>query len=250
MPHYVSKKILAKDVIGWAIELAAVEETRLAQNSIGRTYYNMAIAEIQNFLGFIDVEALMTSAAIDVTSPSGKYKSVDISADTDLDTYDKIVNLELTNGASTTLVQIQTFPLPIKEFLRHKSNMTSGAYSGAIHPYEEAAIYTLYGGKLDILWGASTPTIATPLCTVYFTRQLNLLTSSNHASAYIDIPDKYVPLLVNRIASYAELREGITDKSLVMVKNSYEQLLAPVDPQVRAKVMDSLQFKQVFTPNE
>lgn len=250
MPHFVSKTILAKDIIGWAEELAAVEEARLSLASLGRTFYNMAVAEIQNLLGYVDVESLMMSATIDVTSPTGKYKSVDISADSDLNSYDKIINLELMNGASTTLIQIQTFPLPIKEFLRHKSNMTSGAYSGAVHPYEESAIYTLYGSKLDVLWGKDTASIATPTCTVYFTRQFTLLTTTNWGSAYMDVPDKYAPLLANRIAAYAEMRQGITDKAMAVVQNSYNQMMLPLDSQIKSKLMDSFQFKPIFTPNE
>jgi hypothetical protein len=252
MPHFPSKNILAKDVIGEAFELVAVEEARVLIKAVGISFYNWSIAEIQNLLGYIDAEALMKTATIDVTSPLGNYKSVDISA---LGDYDKIVTLEITNDESEEfdyepiLKNIETFALPIKEFLRHKANMLNGEYVGALHPHGENAIYTIVGGNLQILWGENI-TINNPACTAYFTRQPIILTKTNYDSTMMDLPDKYAPLLANRIAAYAEMRQGISDKAMAVVKNSYNQLLAPLDPQKKAKIMDSFQFKPTFTPNE
>ncbi|MFA5773025.1 MAG: hypothetical protein WC974_09870, partial [Thermoplasmata archaeon] len=50
-------------------------------------------------------------------------------------------------------------------------------------------------------------------------------------------------LLVSRIASLAEMRNGVTEKALVLVKQSYEQLLAAADPVIKAKLMDSLTYR-------
>lgn len=252
MPLYPSINILAKDIIGWAQELAAVEEARLTIKSIGRTYYNMAVAEIYNLIGYVDAESLMNENSIDISTPLGKYKNAPIytvSTEEDFISYDKVVAVEVTNGADTTLVSLQCFPLPIKEFLRHKANTSAGVCAGALHPYEEGVVYTIVGNSLRIIWG-TTITIATPLCTVFYTRQPTILTTSNFDTAKMDLPDKYAPLLANRIAAYAEMRQGISDKSMALVQNSYQQILAPLDAAQRSKLIDSFQFTPTFTPNE
>ena len=302
MPMFTSRNILAKDIIGWAQELVAVEKARLALDTIGRTYYNMAIAEIHNILGYIDVESLMIKQSLTLATPTGQYYSVSLltagastqtsgtltvgmryrintynASDNFLNVgassnasgveftaigttpttwtassilqqiplynYDKIVALEVINSTS----QLQAFPLPINEFLRHKSGSTT--FTGALHPYEEAVVYTINDYFLHLLFGKSI-TLASPSAYIYFTRQPAILNSSNYSTQYMDIPDKYAPLLANRIAAYAEMREGISDKAMAVVQSSYSQLLSSLDPMMKAKIYDSFQFKPVFTPNE
>ncbi len=308
MPMFGSRTILAKDIIGWAQELAAVEEARLTLNTLGRVYYNMAIAEIYNIIGYIDVEALMQRQLLTIGSPTGKYFGLSlltagaaeqtsgtltvgnryrindwITADNFLNVgapsnadgieftaigttpttwtassklqqvplynYDKIVGLEVTNGAAGTLVNLQAFPLPLNEFLSHKANFSAGAPAGAKHPYDESLVYTIADLTLHLLWG-STITIATPAAYIYYTRQLSILNLANFETAYMEVPDKYAPLLAQRIAAFAEMRQGINDKSMAVVQASYQNLLAPLDAQVRSKIMDSFQFRPSYTPNE
>lgn len=252
MPFFTSKQILAKDIIGQGLEIAAIENARIASPVMGRMFYNMAVAELHMFFSFIDQEALLKSAAIDVTSPTGHYKAAPIYAsgtEEDLIDYDKIKAVEITNDTATDLVYLQSFPMLLEEFLQHKSEVSSGEPSGASSPYSDAVIYTIVDTNLFVLWGKNI-TIDTPTCTVYFTRQPVILTSSNYDAAYMDAPDKYSTLLTNRIASYAELRQGITDRSLVMAKNSYEQLLVPLDNQIKEKIVNSIQFKSMFTATE
>lgn len=301
---YSSRNILAKDIIGWAQELAAVEEARLALNALGRTYYNMAVAEIYSLLGYLDTEALLQKMVVTLTSGSGKYYTIDlltggtaamvgsgslvvglryrinvigtgnflnVGASSNaagiefvaigttptawtgatlqvlpLYNYDKIVSLEITNNSGAA--GLQAFALPIAEFLRHKANITTTPL-GALHPYEESAIYSIQDYVIHILFGISI-TIATPAATLYYTRQPMILNEANFSSAYMDLPDKYAGLLANRIAAFAEMRQGISDKSMAVVNQSYQQMGATVDPQLRAKIMESFQFKPTFTPNE
>ena len=302
MPLFTSRNILAKDIIGWAEELAAVEEARLTLKSVGRTFYNMSVAEIHNILGYVDVESLLIKQAITLATPTGQYYSVslltagastqtsgtltvgiryrmndwktaddftNVGAPSNADgveftaigttpttwaassilqqlplyNYDKIVAIEIANSTS----QLQVFPLPINEFLRHKSGSTT--YTGALHPYEEAVIYTINDYYLHLLFGKSI-TLSSPTGYLYFTRQPSILNEQNYETQYMDIPDKYAPLLANRIAAYAEMRQGITDKAMAVVQNSYNQLLAPLDAQMKSKIQDSFQFKPTFTPTE
>src|SRR5690554_3419070 len=200
MPLFPSSNILAKDIIGWAIELAGAEEARTTLRSVGRMYYNMAISEIQTLLGFVDAEALMKSAMVDVSNAVGNYKEASLSS---LGDYDKVIALELTNrqgdyeDSYSTWVNsqnIESNPLPIKEFLIHKANMASDIYLGAKYPYNESAVYTVEGDKLHILWGEDLD-LNSPTCKVYYTRQITLLTSSNYDTAKMDLPDKYAFLL-------------------------------------------------------
>ncbi|MHB9147704.1 MAG: hypothetical protein ACYC2U_04720 [Candidatus Amoebophilus sp.] len=306
---YGSRTILAKDIIGWAQELAAVEEARLALNALGRTFYNMAVAEIYSLLGYVDTEALLNKQTLTVGAAiSGKYYAISlltggVAAQTSgsltvgiryrintfvagdnfinvgapsnasgieftaigttpttwinssslqqvpLYNYDKIVSLEMTNSSSTTLVGLQCFGLAMAEFLRHKSNSASGIPAGAMHPYEESVVYSIADTVLHILLGSSI-TASSPAAYIYYTRQPQILNAANFDTAYMDLPDKYAGLLANRIAAYAELRQGISDKSMALVTQSYQQMGAALDPQLRAKIMESFQFKPAFTANE
>ena len=306
MPMYGSRNILAKDIIGWAQELAAVEEARLALNSLGRTYYNMAIAEIYTLLGYVDTEALLQRMSLTLGVASGQYLAVslltggtatqtsgtltvglryrmndwktaddfvNVGAPSNADgieftaigttpttwtagsvlqvlplyNYDKIVSLEAGNGSPAA--GLQCFALPIAEFLRHKANASGGAPAGALHPYEESVIYTIQDTTLHVLFGKSV-TLASPSLILYYTRQPMILNAANWETGYMDLPDKYAGLLANRIAAYAEMRQGISDKSMAVVQQSYQQMGAALDPALRAKIMESFQFKPTLTPNE
>jgi hypothetical protein len=267
MAFISSQTILAKDVIAEAQELAGIEEARLSLSSVGRIFYNMAISDIHTLLLYIDVESLLLKGTLEAgddlagTSFSfvGKFLEIDLTSSPGLEmsNFDKILSLEIVNGNGTTKTALESFQIPLREFIRHKSKYASGVPSGAVSPYEEAVIYTVSGEKLLMLWGNSITITLTNISTgvqtlgsIYYTRQPVLLTSVNFNTAKIDIPDKYYSLLVNRIAAYAELRSGITDKAVVLSQNSMNQIIAPLEPQLRAKIMDSFQLKPIFTPNE
>lgn len=279
MAFISSKNILAKDIIAEARELVGIEEARLSLASVGRIFYNMAISDIYTLLLYIDVESLLDSITLTVPFDSSyqldsdnPYTEIDLSTIIEVGIYDKISTLEMENyhvavPPSTELGDkylLESFELPLKEFLRHKSRYDKGTsitsptrQLGAGHPYNEAVVFTLSGNKLLILYGENVA-IALPingfgdsvLGKLYYTRQPILLTITNYDTAMIDVPDKYYSLLVNRIAAYAELRSGITDKAVVLSQNSMNQIIAPLEPQLRAKIMDSFQLKPTFTPNE
>lgn len=257
-----SKLIKAKDAIGEARELVGVEEARISLASIGRTFYNMAVAEIHNLLLYIDTESLTKFIQLDLDGLTEKYLALDMSEVDGFAGYDKITALEILNGIADppepepeeepeepSLIGLQSFILPIKEFLRHKSYMANATYTGAKHPYQESVIYTITDNILHILWGEAI-IIQEPAGLLYFIRQPEILTIENYDTANIDVPDKYYSVLVNRIAAYAELRQGITDKAVAMSQQSFNQMMTPLEPQLRAKLMDSFQLKSTFTPNE
>jgi len=307
MPLYNSKLVLAKDIISQAQELAAVEEARLTLDALGTSFYNMAINEIFNVLGYIDIEALTRYMTVTNATFSGKYTTISlltgnepefgaapltvgrcyrinqyVSGDSFIEVgapenksgvefvaigtspttwissilqvlplynYDKILNIEVTNNTSGNKVGLQSFGMPLAEFLKHKSKYNSGIPSGATHPYSNSVVYAITENEINILMGEDI-TITSPTFKLWYTRQPNLLSSINYNFTYVDLPDKYMSLLANRIAAYAEMRQGISDKSMTVVKQAYDQMLMPIDSQLRSKIMDSFQFKPTFTPNE
>ncbi len=235
----MSKTILAKDVIGIAQEIITVDEIRNLLSSLGTAYYNMAIMDVYNVLCFAEQETFITNAELTLGSPSTKYVIGDLTTDTDFDNYDKLIAVEITNSTAT----LDCFPLPIKDFLIHKSK------GSAQSPYNEGVIYTESKHALLLLFGSSV-TLSTPKCYVYFRKQPTLLTSANYSSATLDLPDKYLPFVVNRIASYAELRKGVTDGSLMIVKSYYEQLLANVEPVIKNQMINSLKYTPLSNVGE
>ena len=232
MPRYPSKTILIQDVLGEARELVAVEEARLQLKSVGRMFYNFAIAELHNVIGYIDEESLLTDTAVDIPAIATKYYSKDLAASAYFDNYDKIKAIYATNG----LDMVQGFPVTVTEFLSHRAN------GSAKYPYGDGLVYTEIGTSVHAVFGTDV-ILNTPTLRIVYKRQPQFVTNAQYLTGYVDIPDKYYPLLVSRIASLAEMRNGVTEKALVLVKQSYEQLLAAADPVIKAKLMDSLTYR-------
>lgn len=232
MPRFPSKTILVKDVIGEARELIAVEDARLQLKSLGRVFYNMAISEIHIILGYVDEESLLDTAILNPITNYGRYYYTNMAGIPTLDKYDKVKSVwaECSSGIITG------YPVSLTEFNTHRAN------SSAKFPYNESFVYTEIGTMINIVFGADV-NLDSMQISVQYKRQPNFVTSDNYNIEYIDLPDKYYPLLVNRIASLAEIRNGISDKSLTFVKQTYDQLLASVDPTIKAKIMGSLTYK-------
>ena len=124
----------------------------------------------------------------------------------------------------------------IADFIRHKKYG-----SGAIDPYDETIIWTIINTKLHLLVGGNlTVTIGDITADIHFRRQPTLVTLATWDAGKIDIPDKYMGLMILRIASLIEYRMGISEKSMAAVKTAYEILLGNVDVEIRNKVMDSI----------
>lgn len=233
MPRYPSNTILVTSVVGEARELIAVEEARLQLNPLGRMFYNIALGELHAILGYIDEESLLTETQVTDPTISNKYYSKDLAEVVAFSNLDKVKTVYAFNGRD---VIIEGFPVSVTELVSHRA---SGA---AKYPYEDGLVYTEVGTNLMVVFGNNL-TLNSPSLYAVYKRQPSFVTKELYTTAYIDVPDKYYPLLALRIASLAELRNGVTEKALVLVKQSYEQLLAAVDPAIKSKLMDSLTYK-------
>lgn len=238
MPRIPSKTILARDVIGQAIELVSLEDARKLITSLRIQYYNLAINEIYiNLLSLIDVESTIQYA--EGIWDSGHFDrdfTLNLSTNANFDSYDSIVDIQIyDNLIIPNFFDVER--LPLQEFLAHKKHRK------AMPPYDEMFIYTEYRNKIEIMHGENVDALSDPKIGIYFKKQPTLLTTSNFTTLYMELPDKYLPLLVARIASYAELAVGVTEKAFAMVKMSYEQLLGSVEPALRTKIMGTLQPK-------
>jgi len=234
MPRIPSKTIKIGDAIRLANELVDNDEARKLIKSLGVMYYNTAVQEIYLLLNYIDVESLTQKKGVNLTSISAKHYMSDLNADEDFDSYDKILQLEIVQDSTTLDLQ----RVQLDEFLHHKQ------FGSAQFPYNASVIYAEIDNTLEFLWGQDL-SVSTPTCTVYFTKQPTIYTSADYTTAYIEVPDKYFSLLTNRIASYAEMRNGISNNALAMVKMAYEQLLASANPVIASKFINSLQSNEV-----
>uniref|UniRef100_A0A6H1ZEZ6 Uncharacterized protein n=1 Tax=viral metagenome TaxID=1070528 RepID=A0A6H1ZEZ6_9ZZZZ len=232
MPLAPSNSLLAKDIIGEAIEVANVNDEALELGSVQRLYYNLAIMELYTILSLIENEAyLSTTAALTlVAGEATKHKTVALV--TLLDLYDKIELIKVRNGSTN---YIQTSKVSLEEFDTHK------ILGSAQYPYGDGVIWTIIGNNLHILYGVDV-TVGTVECMAIYKRVPTVLTSASFALAKIDIPDKYASVLVARIAAFMEARAGITERSLALVKMLYEQLMIGLDSTTKAKIMNSLEF--------
>ena len=238
MPRIPSKTVLARDVIGQAVELVSLEDARKLIKSLRIQYYNLAINEIYtNLLSLIDVESTIQYAeSIWNSGDFDRHFVLDLSTDTDFDSYDTIVDIQIYDD----LVIPEFYDverLPLQDFLKHKKHRK------AMPPYDEMFIYTEYRSKVEIMHGDNVDALASGIVGIYFKKQPTQMTSANFDTLYMELPDKYLSLLVARIASYAELAVGVSEKAFAMVKMSYEQLLGSVEPTLRTKIMGTLQPK-------
>jgi hypothetical protein len=231
MSRIPSTSILAKDVIGQAVELAGVEEVRQLLRSIGITYYNYAINELHNILSIIEPDSLLATANLTPSSTSQTEKFTNLPFSTI--NYDQIKNL-LVKEASGTSNFYEAEYLPFEQFARHKNN------KGAMYPFNYGFVYTVTNtGILMVMGEALSIEMNAIVPTLIYKIQPVLLTPATYSSAYMFAPDKYLPVLANRITSYAEIRKGISENAMVMVKKSYEEMLATVESQSRAKILGS-----------
>lgn len=228
-----STNFYAKDVIGQGLNISTNKAKQDRAQLIGD--YNMAVAEIYNILGFIDTQAYLEIAS-GITSTMDRSPKCGIIDLTAILSWDKIIELEILN--------ISDPPMPIDNGEEVDYSIYSGnrSFGAAIDPYDESVIFTVVKNSIRYVIGESLDYVFnTILFNVVYRREPTILVISQYDFERMDVPDKYLSLLANRIASLIEYRAGIFDKSLAMVKTSYEQLLGSVDPIVRASLMKSLQ---------
>jgi len=233
----LSTTILAKDVIGQAQELAAVEDARLLIKQLGTTYYNMAMSEIYNMLSHLDPETFQITETIATT---GTLPETEFPFSSLASPIDKIEAFKFDIDGTI----YQCFGLQPAEYVRHEQAVK------AIHPYEDSVVFSERDQKIRFLGGVNVPTTGSVTLDVIYKRQFTVLTSVNFASALMDLPDKYVSVVISRIASYAEVREGITDKALASVRMSYDGMLANSDAEYKNNIMKSLQYNKSYAPAE
>lgn len=238
MARIPSKNILAKDIIGQAEEIASVEDARKLVKRLGIVYYNNAISEIYNILLMADInefdnDAIMSVEEENLESSSARVYIGDLS-DNNFDNINDIKNIM----CLTSSKNIQCIPVDRNSINSYKE------LKEADFPYNGSIIYNLKGLSLDIIFGKDV-VVSTPIFTITYRKNLTILTSENYNSLYIELPQNYSHLLVNRIASYAELRNGINNNSLSTVKMVYEQILSNIEPSLKRKIIDSMQMENV-----
>lgn len=230
-----SYSLLVKDAIGQALNVSAVKTSQDREERIGD--YNQALMEIYNILGYIDTEAYLEISSTLSASMYGfpKCGYVDLAS---IINWDKVIEIEIFQAISPS----NTPPLDNGEKVDYSTFSSHRNFGVAIDPYDESIIYTIVGDKIYFLIGESLDyQFNTISFKVIYRRQPTLMTYMYWTSAKVDLPDKYWSLLVNRIASLVEFRAGIFDKSLAMVKMTYEQLLTTIDPVIKASLMKSLE---------
>lgn len=226
-----SNILLAKDAIGHALNISTIKAKQDRAQLIND--YNMAIAEIYLILGYIDTEAYLELSPNLSTTMNGFPKAgiVDISALN----WDKIFSIEIKTNSDPSLPVDNADEVPYSLLSSHR------AFQAAIDPYDECIIYSVVKDRIHFLIGSSlTYAFNTILFQLAYRRQPTILVLNQYDFEKVDLPDKYISLLQNRIASLIEYRAGVFDKALAMVKVSYEQLLGNVEPVIKASLLETL----------
>lgn len=233
MARIPSTTILCKDIIGQAQEIVSEDEARRLIKSLGIIYYNNSLAELYNIMLLADINEYDTIGILPTTMYEKRWYvgNLAVTAFANMNDIKRIVCNTDSKYIECLLVDGDTF-----QSYRNENE--------ADYPYNESIIYSLRGNEIDILFGKDIY-VKTPTFTVTFRRNFTMLTDATYDTAYIDLPQNYFHLLSNRIASYAELRKGITDKSLGTVKFLYEQILSNIEPALKRKIIDSLQTEKV-----
>lgn len=235
MGRVPSSDILAKDVIGYAQELVSEDDARDLIQNLAIQYYNQAILEIYNIVLLInpteyDNYTTMSSANsnLSTTSISDKIYEGDLSS-TGFDDYDEIINMRCDNDDDL----IECTEVNRAEFNTYFEAGEAG------FPYEDSIIYSIREGSIDFCFGENIHP-STPTFTVRFRRIPTLLNSSNYDTLYMGVSDRYFPLLSNRIASFAEIKKGVKDNTLVIVKFLYEQMMSELNTEVQTRIKKML----------
>lgn len=217
--------ILAKDVIADARSLVYMEDTRLQNPAVGRNFYNSAVLEMYTLLGYIDKESITASANTTMTS-----KVCDLS-EASFDDYDNIEAIYIPE------TDVEFRGLSVPDFARLEIKRTIG------YPYQDCIVYTVVGSTIKFLFGSSVKKLSDPALVVYFTKQPTALLTVNYETAKLDLPRKYYPLIVNRIASYYELSVGMEERFTLLYKTGIEVLTASLDSVVQNKIVQSLRLR-------
>lgn len=233
-----SAVLLIKDIVGQGVELSGVQDSRITERANRVFYYNFALTELYNILVLINSNEYTTetSSTATVTGDFTKHRTIDLAVSA-FNALDKIITIEFADKTETPDVHYDNEELGITDFVRHKISRL-----GAVDPYDETIVWTIINTKLHLIVGESlTVTIADITADIHFRRQPTLVTLGTWDAGKIDIPDKYMSLMVLRIASLIEYRDkGVSEKSMAAVKSAYEILLSNVQIETRNKIMDSI----------
>ncbi len=234
MGYAPSLTILAKDVIGQGIAQAADRDHDKLDIATRVGLYNFALSELFTVVGFVDTEAWLTETGALVPTVGDTAKHGNLTLTTEL--IDKISAIKFVYIGDDGSAQYEGFDVPLRDFLSHLRN------GSAMSPYDESIIYTQQNKVIQFLIGENLTDVNynSVSAVIYYRKVPTLLTVASYETAKLDAPDRFYALIVNRIASLVESQKGITDKSLVLVKTAYEQLLASVDPTVKAGILKSL----------
>jgi hypothetical protein len=234
MGYAPSLTYLAKDVIGQGIAQAADRDHDKLDIAIRVGIYNFVLSELFTVIGFVDTEAWLTESDLKISSAGDTAKHGKLTLTTEL--VDKISAIKFKESIAGGTIQYESYDISLRDFLSHLRN------GSAMSPYDEGIIYAQQNKIIQFLVGENLTDINYDgvSAIIYYRRIPTPLTISLYETAKLDAPDRFYALIVSRIASLVESQKGITDKSLVLVKTAYEQLLASVDPTVKAGILKSL----------
>lgn len=233
MGYAPSLTYLAKDVIGQGIAQAADRDHNKLDLAARVGIYNFALSELFTIVGFIDTEAWLanTFGTIPTSGDTPKHGKLTFTTEQ----IDSINAIKFKDTGVHSAIQYESYVISLKDFLVHLRN------GAAQSPYDDGIVYTQINKVIEYLIGENISANYNEITgDIYYRRVPIFLTVATYETAKLDAPDKFYALLVNRIASLVESQKGITDKSLVLVKTAYEQLLASVDSTVKAGILKSL----------
>ena len=234
MSRVPSANIKAKDVIGYAQDLVSEDNTRNLIQSLGIQYYNSAVQEIYNIVLLIDPYeydnyADISSALGNLSILSGdKFYTGDLNH-VNFNNFDEIVSVRCDNGE----LKPECLRVPPTEFDTYFN------YGSAGFPFEDTIIYCHRENKIDFCFGENID-VESPVFHVKIRKYPTLLSKTNYNSAMMAVADKYHPLLTNRIASYAELKKGIVNNTLSIVKLLYDQMISKLDYNIQTSIKKRL----------
>lgn len=220
------------DLVGAAIDVVNSHEARVLNESMRIVYYNQAMQELYSYINIIDNESYLDVQELTLAAGVASYhKAGNMTTDANFDDYDRVSYVEITNDGT----YVDVYKVPLAEFQRYK------VQGSVLYPYANSMIYTEIGGNIHVLIGDEiTPGVL--VCNVTFRRQATLVDSSDYATAYMDLANKYYPLILNKIASIIERKIGVSEKSLATLKMNMEQLAMGLDAAARSALMQTLEY--------
>ena len=228
--------------------LSAVREMskRLSQQDITdeqlKLFYKISLLEVASLLNGSLNPTYLQYTSFD--QPANRPIVVNLPSD-----LDRIVAVGIKNSTGSTNIA-QCILKPVHEYLAVElGNVGTSVYSNSVIACQLA---TSSGSELRILPGteiynSKMTNAGTPISlqiTVYYLRQPKI-DNLNYETDYVDLPDKYVPLLVKRIYSYCllQIQGDIPTNFSNEMASDYRQIAEFLNAEMLNRNMQGLERK-------